>query len=61
MGPTAGKTTYSKINSNVIDIDPLTKGIRKSIAKKLGLNFKDPAVSATPEYQEAIVNDLVKP
>ena len=61
MGPTAGKTTYSKINPNVIDIDPLTKGIRKQVAKKLGLNFRDPAVSATPEYQEAIVNDLVRP
>ncbi len=56
MGPTAGKTTYAKINPNVVDIDPLTKDIRKQVAKKLGLDFKDSKVSTSTEYQEAIVD-----
>jgi hypothetical protein len=56
MGPTAGKTTYAKINPNVVDIDPLTKSIRKQVAKKLGLDFKDSKVSTSTEYQEAIVD-----
>ena len=56
MGPTAGKTTYAKVNPNVVDIDPLTKNIRKQIAKNLGLDFKDSKVSTSTEYQEAIVD-----
>ena len=61
MGPTTGKTTYAKTNKSIVDIDPLTKNIRKEVAKRLGLDFRDPKVSATQEYQDAIVNDLVKP
>lgn len=56
MGPTTGKTTYAKKDLSVVDIDPLTKGTRKEVAKKLGLNFRDPKVSESPEYQQAIVD-----
>ena len=56
MGPTTGKTTYAKKDLSVVDIDPLTKGTRKEVAKKLGLDFKDPKVSESPEYQQAIVD-----
>ena len=56
MGPTTGKTTYAKKNLSVVDIDPLTKGPRKEVAKKLGLDFRDPKVSESPEYQQAIVD-----
>lgn len=33
MGPTAGKTTYAKINPNVVDIDPLTKTLENKLQK----------------------------
>lgn len=56
MGPTTGKTTYAKTNKSIVDIDPLTKNIRKDVAKKLGLDFRDPKVSESPEYQQAIVD-----
>lgn len=56
MGPTTGKTTYSKKDLSVVDIDPLTKEIRKEVAKRLGLDFRDPKVSESPEYQQAIVD-----
>lgn len=55
MGPTTGKTTYAKTNNSIVDIDPLTKSIRKDIASKLGLDFRSPEVSESPEYQEAVV------
>lgn len=63
MGPTTGKTTYAKKDLNIVDIDPLTKETRKEVAKKLGLDFRDPKVSESPEYQQAIVdmvNDWLK-
>lgn len=56
MGPTTGKTTYAKKDLSVVDIDPLTKGVRKEVAKKLGLDFRDPKVSESPKYQQAIVD-----
>ena len=56
MGPTTGKTTYAKKDLSVVDIDPLTKDIRKEVAKKLGLDFRDPKVSESPEYQQAVVD-----
>lgn len=56
MGPTTGKTTYAKKDLSVVDIDPLTKGIRKEVAKNLGLDFRDPKVSESSEYQQAIVD-----
>lgn len=55
-GPTTGKTTYAKKDLSVVDIDPLTKGTRKEVAKKLGLDFRDPKVSESPEYQQAVVD-----
>lgn len=61
MGPTTGKTTYAKNNFNVVDIDPLTKDTRKRVAGELGLDFRDPRVSASPVYQQAIVDDIIKP
>ena len=60
MGPTAGKTTYAKKNLSVVDIDPLTKETRKAVAKDLGLDFRDPRVSESPEYQQAIVDMVNK-
>ena len=61
MGPTTGKTTYAKSNKSIVDIDPLTKDIRKEVAKRLGLDFRDPKISATQEYQDAVVNNLINP
>lgn len=61
MGPTTGKTTYAKNNFNVVDIDPLTKDTRKRVASELGMDFRDPRVSASPVYQQAVVDDVVKP
>lgn len=60
MGPTTGKTTYAKNNFNVVDIDPLTKDTRKRVASELGMDFRDPRVSASPVYQQAVVDDVVK-
>lgn len=60
MGPTAGKTTYAKKNLSVVDIDPLTKGTRKVVARDLGLDFRDPRVSESPEYRQAIVDMVNK-
>lgn len=56
MGPTTGKTTYAKKDLSIVDIDPLTKEARKEVAKRLGLNFRDPKVSESPEYQQVIVD-----
>lgn len=61
MGPTTGKTTYAKNNFNIVDIDPLTKDTRKRVAGELGMDFRDPRVSASPVYQQAVVDDVVKP
>lgn len=61
MGPTTGKTTYAKNNFNIVDIDPLTKNTRKRVASELGMDFRDPRVSASPVYQQAVVDDVVKP
>lgn len=55
MGPTTGKTTYAKTNHSIVDIDALTKPIRKDVASRLGLDFRSPMVSESPEYQEAVV------
>ena len=59
MGPTTGKTTYAKNNFNIVDIDPLTKDTRKRVAGELGMDFRDPRVSASPVYQQAVVDDVV--
>lgn len=55
-GPTMGKTTAAKTNSNLVDIDPLLKPIRAKHAKRLGLEISDPRVSANPEYKQEVAD-----
>ena len=55
-GPTTGKTTYIKANPNSgnVDLDaiPEYKALRQQIADKLGLDYRNPKVTYSPEYQE---------
>ena len=59
-GPTTGKSTFVKANPNsgFVDLDaiPEYKNLRKAIADQLGLDFRDPAVTNSKEYQEAFNN-----
>lgn len=60
-GPTTGKTTAFRANpAAFIDLDsiPEYKALRESTAAKLGLDFRDPRVTDSPEYQTAF-NDFV--
>lgn len=62
-GPTTGKTTYIKANPEgfVVDMDRMEydksiSDLRKKVAEKLGLDYRDPRVSDSPEYQEGFEN-----
>ena len=59
-GPTTGKSTFIKANpdSGLVDLDvvPGYKQLRKDIANQLGLDWKDPKVTDSPEYQQAFNN-----
>ena len=56
-GPTTGKTTYIKThpNNGNVDLDaiPEYKALRQQIADKLRLDYRDPKVTDSPEYQKA--------
>jgi hypothetical protein len=51
-----GKTTASKTNSNLVDIDPLLKPIRAKHAERLGLKISDAKVSSDPAYKQEIAD-----
>lgn len=59
-GPTTGKSTFIKANpdSGLVDLDvvPGYKQLRKDIANQLGLDWKDPKITDSPEYQQAFNN-----
>lgn len=59
-GPTTGKSTFIKANSqsNFVDLDAISgyKQLRKDIAEQLGLDWKSPKVTDSPEYQQAFNN-----
>ena len=62
-GPTTGKTTFIKSNNDpqFVDLDAIEqyKAIRQKVANELGLDFRDPAVTDSKEYQTAF-NDFIR-
>ena len=56
-GPTTGKSTFVKSHpeTNYVDLDGIKeyKNIRQNVANQLGLDYTDPEVTNSKEYQQA--------